>query len=354
MVALRPDATAAFDGAVRAVVYAGGTVYVGGDFTRAYAGGRAHAREHLAALDARSGTLLPWHPVADGPVYALAAATGTVFAGGEFARVNDEERAYLAALDAATGDLDARFDHTVDGPVHAAAVGHGRLYVAGEVHRVDGGRRGGAAAFDLSDGRLLDDWRPRANGRVHAVAVAPDRVFLGGAFTELNGTGTRFLAVVDPYSGELETGFRADPRAAVHGIAVADRGVYVATAGTGGRGFAFGPDGARRWTFATDGDIQAVVVVGAMVLFGGHFDHACRTGRTGERGRCVDGTQTRVKLAAAAVTDGRLLPWRADANGVTGVLAMTVDLSVGKLSVGGLFTAIGGAPQRRFAQFSLG
>jgi outer membrane protein assembly factor BamB len=350
----RPDQSATFDGAVRAVVYSGDAVYVGGDFTRAFVGGRAYPRNHLAAMSARTGELLPWHAYANGTVRGLATSGETIFAVGDFTGVNDDRRLHLAALDAASGDLREQFDHRISGAVNAAAVGNGRLYIAGGITNVDGWRRSGATAFDLGSGDVLDDWQPWLNGHVEAIGVGEGRIFLGGKFTAINNMNrTRFLGAVDPYSGRTDRAFRGRVRQEVRALTVDEGRVYVGAGGSGGRGIALDPDGRSRWTFTTDGDVQAIAKLGDTVLFGGHFDRACNSRRTASHGRCVDGFTTRVKLAAVSATTGFLLPWSANANGVEGVLALATDRELGKVAAGGQFTKIAGTPQQRFAQFSL-
>lgn len=349
----RPDTTATFNGTVRAVVYAGQTVYVGGDFTYAYVGGRSIARSHLAALDARTGALLPWDPFANAPVEALVANGDTIFAAGGFTVVNDVRRTHLAAIDAASGVVRDSFNHRVGGHVTSAAVGYGRLYIGGRVTYVDGWERGGAAAFDLKTGELVD-WQPWTDGSIEAIGVGHNRIFLGGKFNWINQSRrTKFIAAVDPQFGRTDRSFRGRVRTEVRALTVQGERIYLGTGGAGGRGVALDPDGRSRWTFTTDGDIQAVAILGNAVLFGGHFDNACRSGRTAARGRCVDGSVRRIKLAAADINTGQLLPWAADANGVEGVLACAANPTLGKIAAGGTFTAVGGVAQRRFVQFSI-
>jgi hypothetical protein len=96
-----------------------------------------------------------------------------------------------------------------------------------------------------------------------------------------------------------------------------------------------------------------VAVLGNTVYAGGHFDKACRTPRTGDRGVCLDGSDARIKLATLDAGDGVLQPWSADGNGVEGVLALAASPSLGLVAAGGAFTTIDGVSQKRFAQFSL-
>src|SRR3954452_16912746 len=67
-----PNSTAGFNGAVNAVVYANGVIYVGGDFTAAIRNGQTIPRNHVAAIDEATGNVLPWNPNTNGDVDALA------------------------------------------------------------------------------------------------------------------------------------------------------------------------------------------------------------------------------------------------------------------------------------------
>ena len=356
--ATEPDVTPSFNGAVRAVAYLGGIVFVGGDFTGAYVGNRAYERNHLAAMDASTGALLPWAPDADGAVNAITIAGNAVFVVGAFNHINHIGRQHLAAVGAANGRVLRGFSHAIEGPVFALAAGNGRLYIGGRVLSVDRRERGGAAAFSLTTGALLDEWQPETDGRIESIAVGggplgESLIYLAGKFHAVNNTpGTGFVAAVTP-EGEVVRQFRAKARAVVHAVTVVGDRVYLGTGGAGGQGLALALNGRRLWAFTVDGDVVAIGVLGGAVLFGGHFDNACRSSRRGDHGRCLDGSVSRVKIAAVAATNGTMLPWTANANGIAGVIAMTADLNLGKVAVGGQFTSIAGAPRQRFAQFSV-
>jgi outer membrane protein assembly factor BamB len=350
----RPDPTPSFNGPVRALAYFGGTVYVGGEFSFAHDGQRWVTRNGLAAINARTGALLPWRPSADDSVTALVAANGLVFAAGSFTKVNGEQRAHLVALDAFTGEVRPFMRHWVVGPVATAAIGYGRLYLGGRILSVDGEERYGAAAFSLATGRLVDNWQPGADGRIESMITGGGRVYLAGKFHSINNTrGTAFLGAVDPGNGRVIEQFRPKAGAVVHDVAVSGDRVYLAMGGNGGTGIAMDPTGSPLWRFTTDGDVEAISVLPGVVLFGGHFDNACRTSRSGLHGKCLDGAIPRGKLAAVGAGDGRLLPWTANANGIEGVVTMAQDADLGKIAAGGSFTSISGTTQQRFAQFSL-
>lgn len=70
-------------------------VYIGGDVTTV--GGQARSR--VAAIDANTGSLLPWNPGANGSVRAIAVDADTVYLGGSFSEVGGQTHHYVAATD---------------------------------------------------------------------------------------------------------------------------------------------------------------------------------------------------------------------------------------------------------------
>ncbi|WP_305787403.1 hypothetical protein [Symbioplanes lichenis] len=347
------DSVPGFNGAVLTAVYSGSTIYVGGDFTAAVVRGRTVRRSRLAAVDAYTGALLPWAPAADGRVKALAVSGSSVYLGGDFGYVNGERRDSLARVDARSGTLSRTFRHSVDGRPYALVAAHGRLYAGGSFTAVDGRARSRLAAFDLGTGELDSGWRPRADDQVEALAAAGGRVYAGGRFHQINGLpGYDRLVALHPDAATIVSAFRPRASVIVFGIAATPDAVYTANGGRGGTVDAYAPSGSRRWTATFDGDAQAVATLGDSVYAGGHFDNACRTARTGDRGVCLDGSDRRVKIASLSAADGHLQDWRADANGVEGVLTLAASAEVGAVAAGGTFTTIEGAAQPRFAQFS--
>jgi hypothetical protein len=119
----------------------------------------------------------------------------------------------------------------------------------------------------------------------------------------------------------------------------------------GGRVWALTSTGALRWLQYADGDVQAVTYLNGVVYYGGHFDNVCSTANQQTNGACIGGKTSRVKLAAAAASNGALMSWNPTANGVHGVEAMASQPSLTKLVAGGEFTTIGGTWWPRFVQF---
>ncbi|BFU41841.1 hypothetical protein [Krasilnikovia sp. MM14-A1004] len=341
-----------FNGTVWALAYSGSTLYVGGDFTAAIVKGKTIKRNKLAAVNAITGALLPWAPAANGRVKAIAVSGSSVYVAGNFNAISGQKRDSLARIDGSSGAVSSTFKHSISGAPYAAAAANGRLYLGGTFSAIDGQSRGRLAAFNLSTGALDGGWRPSVDDQVEAITAAGTRVYVGGRFHRVNGaSGYDRLVALDPTRASIVTGFRPRPSVITYGIAVTSAGVFTAHGGQGGTVNAYTSSGGKRWTATFDGDGQAVVALGGAIYVGGHFDHACRTSRTGPQGTCLDGSLNRVKLAALSPSDGHLLSWTANLNGIEGVLTMAGSASLGRLAAGGAFTTVNGANQKRLAQF---
>jgi hypothetical protein len=350
------------DGRVSAIAVSGTTIYIGGQFTHVKdLGGVSQARAHLAAVDAATGSLLPWAPSTDLPVDALAVSpAGTVYVGGEFTTVNGVARSRLAAVDGVSGALGA-WNPGADATVRALAVSgvNGRLYAGGDFKNVAGAARTRLAAFSLSSGSLDSAWKPKATGAVNSLALAPDgsRVYAGGSFKSLNGSGAAaFAAAIDPASGALDAGFTADwggkPGFKLYALAADADGLYAAGGGTGGHLVWWNSDGSlHQPIYLTDGGVQAVSALGDSIYAGGHFKNYC-VGNTGSGSPEVcDTPLLRQKLFSVSKADGSVNGWAPKANSALGVWSMAAVPAAGKLAVGGDFTKINGKPQAHFALF---
>ncbi len=353
-----PVPSTTFNGPVHAVAYWGDIIYVGGDFTEAIYGGLRFERIRLAAVDAATGSLLDWTPVADGTVADIAIDSTGMYIVGDFQSVNLQSRDNLAKLDLDTAGLLPTFQHSIYGHPNKVAVGHGRLYIGGTITSVDGVKRSGVAAFDAESGALDPTWAPKLSGSVHSLLVTSDRVYLGGKFDDVNNVPkTQKLAAVDPATGQVDKTFVSRVRAYVSTLQIDGDLLYAGIDGGGGRAQAMNLFGDPQWTVTLDGDVQAIAILDGLVYLGGHFDRVCRSGRVGTvsghaGSQCLDGSDPRVKLAAVDRT-GALQPWSADASGTVGVRAMTASAELGQLVVGGYFRYLGGEVHPRFGLFTL-
>ena len=124
------------------------------------------------------------------------------------------------------------------------------------------------------------------------------------------------------------------------GLQATAGGLFAAIGGPGGRCSAFDPTtAATRWSVHTNGNVQAVALLGGLAYCGGHFNGTRSFGDT-----------DRYKLAAVDATSGTIVTFAPRLNSALGVFALAA--SSPHLAVGGDFTTVSGADQQHFAQFT--
>jgi trimeric autotransporter adhesin len=352
----RPSALALNDGVEAIATAADGTVYLGGRFTEV--GLTAGA---AVPFDADTGRVaVPDFPMVDGFVFAAASdGAGGWYLGGLFDRVADVPVCNLAHI-LANGAIDPNFDLDIDDSVTALAVSGSTVFAGGEFTKIDGQMRHRLAAIDAS-GALLS-WSPdvfdinpdpAAQTAVLALAVSSGTLYVGGSFTHVDSVARSRLAAFDAdgtllsWSPQVTTPLQIDPDvgippdpSAVGALAVSGSTVYV-----GGRftrigsetrknlaAVEAGGDGAllMQWDPAAEGFVSALAVVGGTVYAGGSFTH-------------IDGVP-RDRLAAVDAS-GVLQPWNPRANDFVTELAVRE----GVVYAGGSFTQIGGTRRSRLA-----
>ena len=387
-----PDPSWQTDGRVRVIVYSGATAYIGGEFTevRPAGGGAPVPRDHLAALDATTGQLLPWAPSANGNVWALALdpAGSTVYAGGEFTTVGGQTRSYAAALDAASGAVRS-WDPEPNAIVYALRVAaSGDVFLGGGFTRVSSRVRNRLAEAG-ADG-TLSAWAPavkqlsgyscppRCPALVASLSLSADGsvVYLGGHFGLVNGVPRNNAAAVDAATGAtlpwnpdvIGTNPGLNPNQ-VNKVWHVELG--------GGRAYLCGDfwtlDGFQRhpnlaavdlvdghliksFKATTDGNTPNCLARDGVLYVGGHYL------RVGPNSAWVvvpgqpstltgPGSLARSHIAAVDAVTGAIDGWSPVANSTLGVHALASTAT--QLAVGGDFTTIGHVDQQGFARFSL-
>jgi trimeric autotransporter adhesin len=274
------------NGRVLAVARVNGVVYIGGKFTKVTDsdGTTVLTRNHLAAVSAADGHVLPWNPSANNVVRALAVSTdgGTIYIGGSFTGLGGHPRSRLAAEAAidptstsTSGTLRA-WAPRADGSVYTIAQLGGRVYFGGTFMHVAGRGRPRLAAVSAGTGALAA-WHPKANGAVRAVLPAPSgaTIFAAGYFDRVDGSAYTHLVALDPASGRLRSGNCHAP-SSVLSLAANSSYLFAGDRGGGGHLRSFKLSTCRlRWTVTTDGNVDAVTILGRgsaeRVVVGGHF-----------------------------------------------------------------------------------
>ena len=371
------------NGMVRAITTTGGLVFLGGDFTTvrppgAAAGTNEVARTRLAAVRANTGELVTSfdHQI-DGPVRALALSPDgrTLYAGGDFTRVDGQSRSRLAAFDVSSGALTS-WAPTTDGKVHSLVASSSYVYAGGTFGMANTVGRRNLTAFNATSGNVRTGFLPVVNSTVYSVALSADSttLYLAGAFTSVNGdAGRNAAAAVDSTTGAT----RPLPAATVvpapssactsQGKVVRTDGdsVYFGNEGTGGGCFdgtfaAKQSDGSLKWQSKCLGGTQTVTVLGGLLYTGSHT-HDCAGDQPrdpnafGEIGS-ADGLSRH--LLARSTADGALSYWYPNTDGgipVAGTLGALGPWSSAtdgtRLFVGGEFNAVNGRAQQGFTIF---
>jgi hypothetical protein len=206
------------DNTPEALVADGNTLYVGGEFSELRTKTATLVRRGLAAFSRGNGKLTSWDPSADGPVFTLALAGGTIFAGGLFEHIGLTPRNGVAAITPQGKPTSWNANLDLTGEVLALQIAGSTVYLGGSFDTVGGQPRVDLAAVGTSSGALLP-WAPNTDapfGVVDALALSGNTVYVGGDFLRLQGhvglaafaadTGalTSFQADLDP-GGDVAT-----------------------------------------------------------------------------------------------------------------------------------------------------
>ncbi len=171
--------TVQINGVVWSQVIVGDRVFVTGEFTHARPAGAAPGvdetpRSNILAYDIHTGELVTsWAPTLDAQGITITASEdgSVIYVGGDFGRVNDQFRARVAAIDAQTGAV-LPFNPVANVRVSAIAVDGNTLYMGGVFTTVGSQPRSRLAAVNATTGALLP-WAPSADGDVVAMVRHP-------------------------------------------------------------------------------------------------------------------------------------------------------------------------------------
>ena len=301
-----PLPTAQIDGVAWGQLVVGDVVYVVGSFSNArpagaLAGQQEVPRSNILAYDINTGELIEdFAPTLNGAGRSLALSEDgkTLYVAGEFDRVNDEWHSRLAAFDISQGHgtLISSFQPVFSTTVKDIAVAGDTLYVGGYFTKVNNQQRTRLAALKASTGELLD-WTASAEGpnaQVYAIEVSPDhsKVVIGGSFSTVNGSSKPGygMALLSASTGEVlpmpvnDTVRTAGEKAAIFDIAVDDAGFYATAYSAVGRldeanlegSFKADWNGNLIWLEPCHGDTYGIAPTKEIVYTVGHA-HSCET-----------------------------------------------------------------------------
>ncbi|MEO8106836.1 MAG: hypothetical protein ABI720_05910 [Actinomycetes bacterium] len=178
------------------------TLFAGGRFESVASadGSTNYSRDNLVGFSGTTGAVLPVAPVIDGTVWAIEPRGRALYIGGNFTHVNGVARPGLAKINAASGQLIAKFDpQFAPGTITEIRRARGRLIVGGTY-------RGKLKAFDPKTGHdtgylaLAFEGSVASNAGatdVYRFSVSPNqrRLVAIGNFTSVDGV-ERWRAVM--------------------------------------------------------------------------------------------------------------------------------------------------------------
>ena len=301
-----PLPTAQIDGVAWGQLVVGDVVYVVGSFSNArpagaLAGQQEVPRSNILAYDINTGELIEdFAPTLNGAGRSLALSEDgkTLYVAGEFDKVDNEWHSRLAAFDISHGHgtLISSFHPVFSTTVKDIAVAGDTLYVGGYFTKVNNQQRTRLAALKASTGELLD-WTASAEGpnaQVYAIEVSPDhsKVVIGGSFSSVNGSSKPGygMALLSASTGEVlpmpvnDTVRTAGEKAAIFDIAVDDAGFYATAYSAVGRldeanlegSFKADWNGNLVWLEPCHGDTYGIAPTKEIVYTVGHA-HSCET-----------------------------------------------------------------------------
>ncbi len=281
-----PSSLSGSGGGLNAVAADGsGGWYIGGLFT--HVGGIP--RTNLAHIRADHSVDPNFNPYVNDAVRSIAVYGSTVYAAGKFTSIGGQPRNYIAALNTADGSVKA-FNPNASAPVETMAISSDGsiVYVGGRFTVVGGQPRIAIAALNVGgtlDGTATPTFNPTATntsggiGVINALAISGSTLYVGGTFNTIGGQPRNSIAA-------LSLGVPLD------GVAVA--------------GFNPSPNNSG---CAACANIYSLAVSGSTVYAGGLFS--------------TIGGQPRTGLAALNAADGTATVFNANCNGSAFALAVS-------------------------------
>ena len=261
---------------VRSITSDATFVYLGGDFTTLNS---TITKNRIAQVNATTGFPTGWNPNADASVNAMVINSGTLYVGGAFGNIGGAARSRIAALTTATGAATA-YNPSANGNVNAFLISSDTLFVGGAFTTIGGQTRNRIAAYTMSNSNLTT-FDPNANNTVNALAKNGSKLYLGGLFTSVGTTSVSILAQFNLITNSvtiLNTGIINS--SGLNSIAVQDSSVYI------GGGYQYANCGypivnsaviktlsnaPGHWTPQPDDIVRSIYISNNKVFLGGRF-----------------------------------------------------------------------------------
>ena len=343
------------DGGVHALATDGTWIYLGGDFDAITnpATKQRISTAGLVRISLATGNPDPtWLPTADGDIRTMLydPASTLLYIGGDFANVNGTARTRLAALATTGSGSLTSWNPAADDEVRTIIqLDPNTLLVGGSFLHIGSVVRNHAAKIG-TNGVLDPTFKPTINNAVDAFSRPAGAAFvlMGGEFTTVGGQARHYVAEIDTTAGAplawnlgSPCGAKVTQICPAIALITTPTAYYVAAGGPGGHVLNVDPNTAiARWSVGSDGDDQALALIGNLLYVGGHYDPHFST-------------VNRYTLAAVNTSNGAVDPTfqPTEINPFPGIRAMLATPG-GGLAVGGNTSQIGGTTDAKYAYFA--
>lgn len=280
------------EGKIHSIVARNNILYVAGEFTTI----AGQFRKGLAALDARTGRLLPWNPfdesysLRDFYCTSLALGDSTLYVCGMSSFLQQSQRfSFLGEIFLATGTFTSWQPTLGNNVVSSIAVVNNTIAASGYKRNINFSYSGPLfTLFNRSTGAVADS-SIVPNGEIYTMAVQDSILYLGGSFSAINKIKRFGLASLHLASGKLTD-----------------------------------------WAPYTNGGARCLSFVNKRLFVGGGFS------------LCGVPYFQRESLAALDTKTGEILPWNPTEGDQASISVDAFQLSLTRLYVGGKFSAMSG------------
>lgn len=187
------------DGPVLTITIKNGTIYIGGDFRFV----NDQTRFSLASFELSSGNLTNWQIMTNGSITCIDSDSSDLFFGGSFTSVAESKNRFDLTLNINNPSNPDYSKITPNGNVLCSVSdGQGGWYIGGEFTKVGNVERNYLAKIN-SDG-TLSSWDPKVNGSINHMNVLNNLLYVLGNFTTVGDSIRQYGASIIDNKGKAQ------------------------------------------------------------------------------------------------------------------------------------------------------
>lgn len=261
-----------FNASVNSLVLKNNTLYIGGNFT-----GYGVAKKNGASVNLFNNSAIDKFEEPNGKVWAsISDGKGGWYIAGEFTKVGNIDRNYLAQLDS-NGKV-TNWNPNPDLPALSLLLDGNLLYVGGVFTNIDGQNRNRLVAFNIANGSITS-WNPNINSDgVTCMASNANTLFVGGKFTLIGSSFRNNLGAIDKLTG-IATALDISTNNTINDMVLDGNSLYIGGDFTALNSITrkylaaidINSNIMTSWNPSPNGSIKSIAVKDSMIYVGGSF-----------------------------------------------------------------------------------